>query len=193
LNEERVKNNLREYRAKKPEAYVQARKKWAAKNKDRLRIYARERARRDEARKKRKAKHQENREELRAKNRLYRALNHEAISQRRRERRQKDPERFREATRRWAARNVHKITAKSNLRKSLIRKRVPPWITSDDRREMDKVYEQARRMTEALGEPFHVDHIVPLQGEVVSGLHVPWNLQVIEGVENVCKSNSLRL
>ena len=44
-------------------------------------------------------------------------------------------------------------------------------------------------MTRVCNEPFHVDHFYPLQGEKVSGLHVPANLRIITAAENIRKSN----
>ena len=85
--------------------------------------------------------------------------------------------------------NLHiyaKIKAK---RRAAQLKRTPAWLTPDDFWLMEQAYELAALRTKMFDFPWHVDHIVPLQGKLVSGLHIPVNLQVIPGVENLRKSN----
>lgn len=62
----------------------------------------------------------------------------------------------------------------------LKKKCVPPWVKFED---TIGVY----ATSEALGENFQVDHIIPLKGKDVCGLHVPWNLQILTKSENARK------
>lgn len=65
----------------------------------------------------------------------------------------------------------------------------PPWIGEEERWMMKEAYELAKLREATVGGKWNVDHIVPLQGKIVSGLHVPWNLQVIPAITNRKKGN----
>ena len=62
----------------------------------------------------------------------------------------------------------------------------PSWRDKD---KIARVYEERDRVTASTGKPHHVDHVIPLQGEKVCGLHVHQNLAVIDAVENLVKTN----
>ena len=67
--------------------------------------------------------------------------------------------------------------------------RMPEWLTDDHVWMMAEAYDLAALRTKLTGIMYHVDHVVPLRGARVSGLHVPWNMQVIPGKENTMKGN----
>jgi hypothetical protein len=71
--------------------------------------------------------------------------------------------------------------------------RTPAWLTEDDYWLIKQAYELAAIRTKLFGFTWHVDHVIPLQGNAVSGLHVPQNLQVIPGAQNIAKNNKFEV
>lgn len=74
-------------------------------------------------------------------------------------------------------------------RKSAKKLRTPMWLTDIDFERIANEYKLASILTKLTGEPWHVDHVIPLQGKIVSGFHVPANLKAIRGSENCSKQN----
>ena len=67
----------------------------------------------------------------------------------------------------------------------------PKWLTERHLYEMQCIYKVAAQLTAHGSEKWHVDHIIPIRGKEVCGLHVPWNLQVLPAKINMQKGNSI--
>ena len=112
-------------------------------------------------------------------------------------RKEKNPEKFREYNRKyrakhkakvqaynklWAQNNAGKVTAYSRAYQLAKKRAMPKWLSAQQLHQIVCFYVNRP-------DGYHVDHIIPLNGKIVSGLHVPWNLQYLRAAENIAKSN----
>jgi hypothetical protein len=99
-----------------------------------------------------------------------------------------NPARRREIARTWASRNLANVLADTTKRRALLLNAVPPWA---DLSAIAAVYAKAAEIKRDIGVEVHVDHIIPLRGRLVSGLHVANNLRIVTADENLRKRNNL--
>lgn len=76
---------------------------------------------------------------------------------------------------------------RSKLYRRKVRQATPPWA---DKVKIRAIYKEAKVMTRATGLVHSVDHIIPLRGEFVWGLHVETNLRVVLHEDNMKKGNT---
>jgi hypothetical protein len=101
----------------------------------------------------------------------------------------KDIEKSRKRQRQRQKENLPIFAANAAKRRALKLQRTPHWATKDDLWIISEAHKLAALRTKLIGIKYHVDHIIPLQGKVVSGLHVPNNIQVIPASQNIAKNN----
>jgi hypothetical protein len=123
----------------------------------------------------------ENKEKFAARCAAYRAKNKEKIAAYR----AKNKEKLAAYQVTYYAENKEKGAAKSARRRAFKFQATPAWA---DHEKIAAVYSHAADMSTLVGDA-HVDHIYPLKGKLVRGLHVHQNLRVMFGPENCAKSN----
>lgn len=99
-----------------------------------------------------------------------------------------NPERAVEVSRKTRLKNAGRVQANKAKYRAAKTNRTPHWLTEIDLFEMQCIYIY-RTALQSIGLKYEVDHIIPLQGKTVSGLHIPENLRVIPTELNRIKNN----
>lgn len=103
---------------------------------------------------------------------------------------QENPEKYRKKYSSYYQNNKGKVNAKTRRRQISKLQRTPSWLNVVDMFEIECIYTYCSSLRR-VGLLYDVDHIYPLQGKEVSGLHVPLNLRVITSYDNKSKADNL--
>jgi hypothetical protein len=137
--------------------------------------------------------YERNKELTKERARAWHLANPEKASESKQKWRQENIQTHNAINREWFANNKNKRASYEGKRRAAQLQRTPKWLTDSELRMIEAKYSLAAMLTRDTGIIHHVDHIIPLQGKKVSGLHVFSNLRVISGSENVKKSNSFQI
>jgi len=91
----------------------------------------------------------------------------------------------------WQKENLDKFAAAKAKRKAKKLQATPKWMTAADFAAIQEWYQIAKELQWLSEEKLHVDHIIPLQGKDVCGLHIAANLQILPASENISKGNRI--
>lgn len=140
-------------------------------------------------------------EKVKASQQAWREKNKEYDQARKQKWREQNPEygrqwiadnenRMQHLRRAWKESNPHRLLARDARRRATKKNATPTWA---DHERIVQVYADAKSLSDDLGIQFEVDHIVPLQGKLVCGLHWEGNLQIIPANDNRKKANKFAI
>lgn len=173
---EKYKARCLEYYYKNKEKELVRHKEYRDNNKDRQREWAKN------WRLKNKERNKENA-------RKYRENNRDKVRELEANWRQKNPEKSRARHSKWAKNNPDKCCARTAKRRAMLIRATPVWLTPEMLKDIQFFYRIRAEMEEP--KKWNVDHIIPLKGRNVRGLHVPWNLRLLPASVNFRKSNKV--
>ena len=136
----------------------------------------------------RKSRYSKNKSHERSLAKKYWSENKERMQAWLREHYQNNKIRYKEYSKRFLSNNPGMGAFISSVRRSRKNQATPSWANLGAIKDIYKQREQISLETNII---HHVDHIIPLKGELVCGLHVEYNLRIIPAVENLSKSNKL--
>lgn len=110
-----------------------------------------------------------------------------------REYNKRNPEMRKEIAKKYRLANLDKDAAKTAKRRAAKLNATPTWLCKQQLEDIQAFYTVAKKLENVCSVKYHVDHIIPLQGKKVCGLHVPWNLQLLESSLNLSKSNNIKI
>jgi len=102
-----------------------------------------------------------------------------------------NPEKVKGIHKKWSKNNRPKVNAVLAKYRATKLNATPSWLSAIEKAQIQEIYDIALAKTVQNGILYEVDHIHPLQGDGVTGLHVPWNLQVLTMSDNRSKQNRL--
>jgi hypothetical protein len=104
--------------------------------------------------------------------------------------REKNKERIKAKRKLRAQKNPEKCALSALKRRVDVKQRTPAWVNMD---KIKEIYLERDRLNKEAGYiKYHVDHIVPLKSDIVSGLHTESNLRVVLASENLAKHNKFK-
>lgn len=101
------------------------------------------------------------------------------------------PEVTKARIKRWKQNNKVKLCDDAKYRYRCVKEATPKWLSYEQLQYFEFMKAKAKAMTARTGIRHVVDHVIPLRGKNVRGLHVPWNLQILTNSENSRKSNKV--
>lgn len=93
----------------------------------------------------------------------------------------------RQRNKEYREKNPHKGNARSAKRRASKLRATPTWLTKRQVDQISEFYSMAKELENVFPWKQEVDHIEPIQGKDICGLHVPWNLQIVPMVTNRSK------
>lgn len=167
----RRREYMREWAQKNPEVKKERAAAWYEKNRDEIIERVRTNYYKDVDKSRQRA-------------RDYAAENRIAARERSIHWRKENPDKKKAADLKWKTANPHLDHSLKAKYRAARRMACPPWVDDAHMTRIHEVYRLRRQISEQTGVVHEVDHIVPLQGKTVCGLHVWWNLRVIPREEN---------